>query len=293
MNHNLGRIITALLRLTRPLNVLITGLSILVAALISGPILSFETVILACISASCIMAAGNTINDYYDIEIDRINKPERPLPSGAVSLQTAWRAAIVEFLIGIAISAFLSPKMLGIASIFSVLIYLYAVRLKRTVLWGNITVSIATAAAFIYGGLAVQKAEAAVIPAIFAFLFHCGREIIKDMEDVEGDRRENAVTFPIRHGFPASIRLITAIFTILIAVTILPFATRLYGITYMVIVAAGVHTVLLYVLLSLRKNTEPGHLHFLSNCSGRHVLPVQLWSPVKTWPHHKQVWEHP
>lgn len=265
MKNRSGATISALGRLTRPVNVLITGLSVLVAALISGPIISLETVIFACISASFIMAAGNTINDYYDIEIDRINKPERPLPSGDVSLKTAWLAAMVEFFTGIAISAFLSPEMFAVAFTFSLLIYLYAAKLKRTVLWGNITVSMATAAAFIYGGLAVQKAEEAVIPAIFAFLFHFGREIIKDMEDVEGDRRENALTFPIRYGFPASIRLITYIFIVLIAVTIFPFAIGIYGKIYMLIVAAGVHSVLLYVLLRLRRDTSPVHLHFLSN----------------------------
>ena len=257
--------IKAILQLTRPINTLITFLSVFVAAFISGPLEPLNTVILACLSAGFIMAAGNTINDYYDIDIDLINKPQRPLPSGKISKEAAWRAAVGEFLIGNIIAAFISAPMLFIAFSFSMLIYLYAARLKGMALWGNIAVSLTTAAAFTYGGMAVGQPQEAIIPALFAFFFHFGREIIKDMEDVEGDRRGNASTFPIRYGFAPAIKLIWANFLILIGLTILPYAMSWYGKIYFIIVITGVHTVLLFVLFSIRKNTEPEHLGFLSN----------------------------
>ncbi len=255
----------AIFRLSRPVNVWIALLSVLVAALITGPLSPLSAVVLACVSAGLIMAAGNTINDYYDIAIDRINKPRRPLPSGQISPAAARRAALAEFAAGIVLSALISWPMFAMALGFSALIYLYAARLKRTVLWGNLAVSLSTAATFIYGGLAVRRPAEAAIPAAFAFFYHFGREIIKDMADVEGDRRGGAVTFPIRHGPAAAIALVRANFLILSVLTVLPFALGCYGWNYFLIVALGVYPVLGYVLFSLPGNLAPQHLDFLSN----------------------------
>jgi geranylgeranylglycerol-phosphate geranylgeranyltransferase len=257
--------LNAILQLTRPVNVLITFLSVLVAAGIAGPLEPASAVLLAGFSAGLIMAAGNTMNDYYDVEIDLVNKPRRPLPAGKVNRETALIAALSEFFIGIILSAMASRSMFLIALSVSALIYLYAARLKRTILWGNFVVSLSAAAVFIYGGMAVRHPGEALFPAILAFFFHLGREIIKDMEDVEGDRRGNATTFPIRYGFPASIKLVQVIFSMLIGMTILPYWMGWYGNIYFIIVTAGVHTVLLYVMFSVRQHTPPKRLTFFSN----------------------------
>lgn len=255
----------AFIQLARPVNSLITFLSVLVAAFITGTLEPLEAVILACISAGLIGSAANTINDYYDIDIDRVNKPQRILAAGKLAPQSALIAAFLEYTLGIILAAFISPTMFLMAFFFSGLTYLYSAYLKRTVLWGNIAVSLTTAAAFIYGGLAVNRPTETVIPATFAFFFHFGREIIKDMEDIRGDSRYHAKTFPIRFGMPPSIMLVWINFIILILLTILPYYLGLYGSRYLLVVIAGIYPVILYVLISILVNTTPRHLGFISN----------------------------
>ena len=257
--------LNAYIQLARPVNALITLLSVFVATFITGTLEPLSAVILACISAGLIASAANTINDYYDVEIDRVNKPHRSLAAGKVSAATAKTAALAEYALGIFLAAFISLPMFLMAAIFSALTYLYSAILKRTVLWGNFAVSLTTAAAFIYGGLSVNRPGEAVIPAVFAFFFHFGREILKDMEDIRGDSQHYAKTFPIRFGIGPSIALVWVNFIILAILLILPYSIGWYGITYFIIVLAGVYPVIFYALVSMLKNTSSAHLGFLSS----------------------------
>ena len=81
--------------------------------------------------------------------------------------------------------------------------------MKRIILLGNFIVAFLTGLAFIYGGIAVNNFKYAVIPAIFAFLINFIREIVKDMEDIEGDKSAGIFSFPYLYGFKRSKRMIT------------------------------------------------------------------------------------
>ena len=255
----------AIFLLTRPVNVLIAILSVFVAAFITGTLQPIENVIIACISCGLIFAAANTINDYYDFQIDKINKPNRPLPSGLINPGTAFVVSIIEYAIGILLGGTISLNMFLMAAFFSALSFFYSASLKRTVLWGNLAVSLSTAAVFIYGGMAVQKPIHTIIPAIFAFFYHFGREIIKDIQDMKGDSENAVKTFPLKFGITPALRLIWINFLLLIFLTILPYWKNWYSLNYFLIVILGMYPVIFYVLLSIIKNTEPKHLGFLSN----------------------------
>lgn len=219
---------------------------------------------MACLTGAFITAAANAINDVYDLEIDRINRPDRPLPSGLVSPREAFAFSIFFFLLGVTSSALINRETLIIAILFSVLLYLYSSTFKRRVLIGNFTVSLATAFAFIYGGAAVGHIQNALFPAIFAFLMHFGREIIKDMEDVEGDAKDGAQTLPIRYGIHPAQVLTTALLIALIAITQLPFVLKIYGMWYLIVVNLGVNTVLLYTIMSMWKKPARSNFRLLS-----------------------------
>jgi geranylgeranylglycerol-phosphate geranylgeranyltransferase len=208
--------IIAIIKISRPVNVVITFLTIIVAAEIAGGLEPVESVLHAAVSASLIKIGANVINDYFDISIDKINKPQRPL-------------------------------------------------VKRTVLWGNLTVSLATAMAFIYAGMAVGHFEAALIPAGFAFLFHFGREVLKDMEDIKGDKQAGAMTFPIKYGIPNSNRLTRVVFILLVILTLIPYIFDIYGLNYFLMVCIGVYPVLIYVVYRSQKDPSPKNLSFMSN----------------------------
>lgn len=249
--------IFAYVEITRPLNLLLAILSIFLGALVSGTIHPITKVFFACISGSFIMAGGNVLNDFFDFEIDRINKPNRVLPSGKMSPAQALFWAFFLFVAGLNLSLLIHWQAFGIAVLAVFLLILYAWQFKKTVLWGNILVSALSALAFFYGGLAVGKSEAALIPALFALLFHLGREIIKDLEDQPGDQAQGLRTLPIQYGTRVALLWVTLIFGLLILLTFLPYGLHIYGKAYLWTVLPGVDLVLLIVIFILWLRPKP------------------------------------
>ena len=241
----------ATIQLTRPLNALIGFVSVCVAAFVAGSIQPLWKVGLASTSVMLILAGGNVVNDLFDVAIDRINNPTRPLVAGTVSSGTAWVLAVLLFGIGMASVWGLGPAMFGIAGLAVGLLVLYSAKLKRTLLWGNLTVSFLGGLVFVYGGMAVGKVRGAAVPAILAFLFHLGREILKDVEDRTGDGAAQANTVAVRFGAKGAFGLATGVFGMLILVTPLPFLFKLYALPYLLMVLVGVDAVLVYVVWSI------------------------------------------
>jgi len=258
------RKLSGLLRLTRPVNVLIGIFSIFIGALITGTIQPLGRVLLACGSGGLIAGAANAINDVFDLEIDRINRPDRPLPSGKVNPATARIFALVLFGLGVLLGALVNLPAFFIALGSALLLYFYSARLKGTVLWGNLAVSLTTALAFIYGGVAVNRFYEALIPAGFSFLFHLGREIIKDTQDVAGDAAQHAVTLPIKMGANFALATATGIYLLLIGLTLLPYFLEIYGRYYLATVVI-VDLVIVCALLSVWRYPAPKNLGRMSN----------------------------
>lgn len=225
---------------------------------------SILKLLLACLSGMIVMAGANAINDVFDLNIDRINKPGRPLPSGQVSVLSARIFALTLFVIACTIAAFIHLLGFGIAVTASVWLYVYSWRLKRTVLWGNFSVAFITGLAFVYGGLAVGRWKKALVVGIFAFLFHFAREIIKDMEDIEGDKSDGVTTLPIQYGLKKAQILATGLMIVLSGLTILPYVAGIFNTLYLIIVLAGIDTVLFVVIFSMWRDTTPKNLGRLS-----------------------------
>ncbi len=257
--------------LSRPLNVLIAFLSIEIGALLANGGLLSLPVLLAALTAGFTMAAANIVNDIYDIDIDRINKPRRLLASGRVSVKLAAVYALTATMIAWLLAALNGWTMFFVAVLIAVLLYFYDRILKRTVLWGNLAVSLCGGLAFIYGAMAAGRWQMGVIPFGFAFLFHLGREIIKDMQDLKGDRAAQALTFPARFGMRASVMLVTLVFLLLVVFTILPYILSIYNKEYLYAVLFGVDSVLIVVSIVLWFKTEPAVLGKLS-----HVLKLDM-----------------
>jgi len=261
----LSKRILAIFEISRPINVFIAILSIFVAVVITGTIQPFHKVILACLSGAVIMAASNTINDYFDLDIDRINRPGRPLVRGKLTPFQAITVSWVEFGTGCMLALWINSTAFLIAGVVSGIIIIYSFRLKRLPLLGNLAVSFSTAMAFIYGGVAVNRIRETLVPAVLAFFFHFGREIIKDLQDREGDSHGLAHTFPLVYGESAALTLITAIFVLLGLILPLPFIFGWYNGLYLLVIVLGIYPVLSYVAISMWKNRSPRNLGFLSN----------------------------
>jgi geranylgeranylglycerol-phosphate geranylgeranyltransferase len=258
--------LTITIKLIRPVNFLITFVSVIVAVVICQPHkVPGLNIFLAAFAASFALASGNILNDIYDSEIDKINKPLRPLPSGKITRYDAYGLYIIFVFISIVISFFLNEISVAIVLCSILLLFIYSKNLKQIPLLGNITVAFLTGLVFVFGGFEVGNPSAAVVPAAFAFLINLVREIVKDMEDVEGDNKAGVITFPIKYGFQKSNILILLITISLIFFTLYPFLTQLYTIEYFIVVMVIVNPILVYCLKKLFEDTSAKCLKQISN----------------------------
>lgn len=254
------------IQITRPINFVITFLSVIVAAAIcvEGDYQVYK-IILAAFSASFTLSAGNIINDIKDIETDKVSHPKRPLAAGKITVNQAKVEYILLTVIAILLSVFIKLPALIIVITATVLLFLYSYYFKKVPILGNIIVSLLTGLVFIYGGVAVNNPLAAIIPAIFAFLINLIREIVKDMQDVEGDLKQGIITFPGKFGFSSSKLLVAELTIVLILFTLYPFITRLYKIEFTILIMAVVNPLLVYNLKILFKDHSSSDLNKISN----------------------------
>ncbi|MCB9247991.1 MAG: geranylgeranylglycerol-phosphate geranylgeranyltransferase [Ignavibacteriales bacterium] len=247
--------LSSIIKITRPVNVLITFAVVIVGALISSNAFYLnQFVILSAISASLIAASGNIINDYFDYEIDLINRPNRPLPAEQISKNFVLLLYAIFVASGLILSHFIYLESVYIVMGTSVILFLYSYELKGIPILGNAAIAICTGLAFIYSGVAVNNWQAALIPAVFAFLINFVREIVKDVQDIKGDIKNGIVTFPNRFGISSTRNLLVIFILILIAATFFPFLINIYKIEYFLIVLFTVDLPLVFIIKYLLKN---------------------------------------
>jgi len=263
---NLTSKIYSYIKITRPINVLITFLVVVVAILISQTEQTdLYIILIASIAASFVTAAGNIVNDIFDIETDKISHPNRVLVLGVLSKKEAWYLYLSLNFTSAFISASLNPILLVIVFITTFLLFVYSLYLKKLPLVGNIVIAFLTGLAFIYGGFASGNPVAAIVPAVFAFLINLIREIVKDIQDIEGDTKAGVITFPIKFGFQRSKILILIITFSLILYTLYPFITELYKIEYFIVVMVFVNPLLILSLKFLFDSKKENNLTVVSN----------------------------
>lgn len=247
--------------LLRPHNALAAALCVAAGwMLVSWPELPSWRLLLAVALAT---AAGNVINDYFDIDIDSINKPKRAIPSGTVSVKSA-RAIYCVLLVSLAAVLVFMPviQALWIAS-WAVLLHIYSLKLKRVYLAGNVLVSLVAGSGFLLGAYAGGDSSAGIVPAVFTVLFVLGRELVKDSEDVEGDRRCGARTVPVVSGTTRALRSAAVIFLLLSAGFPVPYLAGRYSGIYGLIMFVSVLPILvLSSVLSIR-GRDPGLVSIL------------------------------
>ncbi len=230
----------AWMSLVRIGNSLIVGFAALVGYRVCGGDLLDPRAWLMFIAATIIGAGTYAINDYFDREIDAINKPWRPIPSGLISARTTYIASISMLCIGTAVSLAITPLSFAIAALASVLAYAYSWKLKKLLIVGNLTVSFSAALSIVYGGAATLNPVPALVPALYAFLINLGREFLKGIEDVEGDRAYGVETLATRFGTRVAYIASLIVLAILIAISPLPFMVLGYSILYLATAILGV-----------------------------------------------------
>ena len=200
------------LEMVRPVNCAMIGFAVIVGAFVSKPASdSIIQLALGFLTGFFVCAYSMAVNDIYDLEVDRVNRPDRPIPSGKVSVQDASRFSFMVLAAGIACSVLsFNPLAVAIAATYAFLSWLYNSKAKKTGLAGNLIVASSLAIPFIYGG-AVSGGSIVgsllLMMALTAFFSGVGREVVKAMADVEGDakREVNSIARSRGLGFASAV----------------------------------------------------------------------------------------
>ncbi|NOS90371.1 MAG: geranylgeranylglycerol-phosphate geranylgeranyltransferase [Cyclobacteriaceae bacterium] len=192
-------------------------------------VLSLSTVLIA--------AAGYIINDYYDIKIDLINKPDRVVIGKSITRRYAIFFHTFISIIGILLGLWLSWKIAAINFVCVFLLWLYSNQLKRKPFVGNLLVAILTGLSiWLINWLYQEPNTFVIIYSLFAFFMTLIREIVKDMEDMKGDTTFGCRTLPIVWGIRKTKMLLYSIlFVFSIAVTFFNFCYALVPLIYFIV----------------------------------------------------------
>tara|TARA_Y100000996_G_scaffold158727_1_gene122465 strand:+ start:4630 stop:5466 length:837 start_codon:yes stop_codon:yes gene_type:complete len=215
----------------------------------------------------CYMSGANILNDFLDINIDKLNKPNRFLVKYPFTQKYIYILIIVLFFIGSWKAWQIYPLAKNIALFFVLpLLIFYEIILKKIPLIGNIVISLLVGSVFLYteAGLTNQIIITWKI-FILAFFLNLIREIIKDLEDIYGDHQNNIQTFPIVYGQNQTIILIRALSLIFILISVSPLYIFNYSMYYIPLIFFSIHIPLLYIIWGLRVNITTTKLHFFSN----------------------------
>ncbi|MFQ5815292.1 MAG: UbiA family prenyltransferase [Candidatus Hydrothermarchaeaceae archaeon] len=228
----------------RPLTSLMIALAVFASAFVgagSGIIAFLMPVSLAVLAAFFFGCGGNVINDYLDLESDRVNHPERPLPSGEVTQREALQLAGILFIASGVLTLLLGSisgyQVLLIVMVAFILQMSYEKRFKQEKVIGNFIIGAQVALAFIFGGLVVEGVKATSMLAGLAFVSIMGREIVKDMEDVKGDVGKN--TFPRMIGSTKAGAVASLLLLMAVAGSALPYTMGIFGKVYLYVVAVA------------------------------------------------------
>lgn len=228
------------------------------AAVLLGAFLSSQSINIASwlsgFSISLLAIGGYLLNDYFDIDIDKINQPHRLIPSGKLISKHALIISFILLIVANLIFAILNIKLLYIGLVIAILLIIYTPFLKPHPLVGNVVVSLLLATTFPIGALAARGVlKEAIYPAVFAFLINFPREVLKDGEDITGDLRSGIKTFPIAYGLKKTRLLVISLLSLL---SISLFASFFYyGLTFALIVSTGM--IIPYIIIGMELKLSP------------------------------------
>lgn len=194
------------------------------------------------------------MNDYFDIEVDKVNSPHRPIPSGLISPAETINLAMFTTLIGLAASAFINKSAILLYIIFWIVGFLYNWKLKEMGLLGNLLVNCSVAITFILGGIAVGKPwnEAVWTFSLIVFFFDLGEEIASDVMDIEGDRKRNVKSLAVLIGEKNALGISASLFILVIILSFRPVLLNLLGTSYLLIITITDMLILIFVIKLLK-----------------------------------------
>jgi len=241
--------------LGRPINALAGVIAVLVSAYVAKP-LSWWPVLAAALTVLLITVSTNAWNDFIDIEIDRINKPGRPLPSGKISPRGALIFSAVGSAVSLIIAVFINPTAFLIALGSNILLYLYSWKLKCTILWGNATVAAIVGLCFIFGGVAAGDIKPTLMLALTVFVALMGREILKTMADYRGDLIQECRTIATGWGKRVARGLMIILLVAAALLMLVTYFTEQYRPAYLYLILFAMYPIFIYIMINAKSDAS-------------------------------------
>ncbi|MDR1819290.1 MAG: UbiA family prenyltransferase [Methanobrevibacter sp.] len=240
----------AYITLTRPFNTFLLMLIVLMTPYIIGNKIDFNhaqfNLFLTTLSFGCISAGSYVLNDYYDINIDKINKPNKSIPMGVISLIEAKRFGTILICLGILISLFINLSIIILLVIYTLILQLYNMKYKKSI-FKNIIIGVACSFSIVLGASVINKFNSIfLIFLIFIIIFTISREIYKDIEDIDGDRSFTN-TIPLHLGTKTAMCISSFLLILIIILSPILYCLGLMNLNYVLIIFS-VDILLLYCI---------------------------------------------
>lgn len=218
-------------------NCVMMGFAVIVGELIASSVVPARAAFYGFTTGFLLLGSSMLLNDYFDREIDAINDPTRPLPSGMVgTLETVTFAAVIA-LLGFVCAAATGLWTFVIALLSAAIAVAYNAKFKKTGLLGNGLVSANVAVPFVYGGFAVGSASwPLLILSLLAFVSSLGREIVKGIVDVTGDNAKGVRSVAVTRGNSYAAKFGAILFLLAVALSVLPLALHMVSLYYIPLV---------------------------------------------------------
>lgn len=209
------------------------------------------SIAIGCVIVMAFVAGGNSLNDCIDADIDRTAHPDRPVPMGEITPKTARNLGIAGLLVAIVFSLLLGPVTAVLVVVCAAMMFAYETLLKQRGFIGNICIALLTGCVFLFAGAIVKDFSQVWVLALLAGLVSVGREIAKDIEDMDSDKGSR-ITLPMSIGVKNAAVIAAAFFIIGPVLSFVPFIDGMFGILYATVVVADI--LFLYCAANVFKN---------------------------------------
>jgi len=233
------------------------------ACVIAGEILALRNLppiregLLGFLTGFFISSAAMVVNDYFDLEVDKVNAPNRPLPSGTITVSEVMLLTVVTSAAGLVAASLLSGLNLAIAAVFWTIGFLYNWKLKEMGLAGNLMVSASAAIPFIYGGVAVGDPLNVVVWAfsVMAFLGNLGEEVASGIMDIKGDEQRHVKSVAMVWGKDIATYLSSLLLFSVVSISFAPYLLGWLGNVYLAMITLADFVVAYSAVKLLRVRT--------------------------------------
>ena len=225
-----------------------------------GEFASIPVTIFGFASVFLISASILVLNDYFDVETDKINAPYRPIPSGLVSPSEALSFSILLLFGGLLLSYLINVTVLLISIVLAIIGFLYNHSFKKSGLPGNLMVSFSVGMTFIYGGVSVELPFKKIVLffGLIAALIDLGEEIAADATDVKGDKLINSNSLAIKYNESTAIKISLTIFFLVILLSFIPFILNWFPIIYLLPISIMDASIAYPALRLMKSKNEEG-----------------------------------